>query len=58
VRIIGVIDLKDGLAVHARRGQRDTYAPVREAGGAAIDGDAVKLAQSRQAGPSTTSFAR
>ena len=45
MRIIGVIDLKDGLAVHARRGQRETYAPVREAGGAAIDGDAVKLAR-------------
>jgi phosphoribosylformimino-5-aminoimidazole carboxamide ribotide isomerase len=45
VRTIGVIDLKDGLAVHARRGQRDSYAPVREAGGAVVDGDAVKLAR-------------
>lgn len=45
MRIIGVIDLKDGMAVHARGGRRDTYAPVREAGGAAIDGDAVALAR-------------
>jgi phosphoribosylformimino-5-aminoimidazole carboxamide ribotide isomerase len=29
VRIIGVIDLKGGLAVHARGGQRDLYEPVR-----------------------------
>ena len=45
MRIIGVIDLKDGRAIHARRGQRDNYAPVHEAGGAAIDGDAVTLAR-------------
>jgi phosphoribosylformimino-5-aminoimidazole carboxamide ribotide isomerase len=29
VRIIGVIDLRAGLAVHARGGQRDAYEPVR-----------------------------
>jgi phosphoribosylformimino-5-aminoimidazole carboxamide ribotide isomerase len=45
VRIIGVIDLKDGLAVHARGGRRDAYSPVREAAGVSIDGDAVELAR-------------
>jgi phosphoribosylformimino-5-aminoimidazole carboxamide ribotide isomerase len=29
VRVIGVIDLKAGLAVHARGGRRDAYEPVR-----------------------------
>lgn len=29
MRVIGVIDLKAGLAVHARGGQRDAYEPVR-----------------------------
>ena len=45
MRIIGVIDLKDGLAVHARGGRRDAYTPIRQAAGVAIDGDAVKLAR-------------
>jgi phosphoribosylformimino-5-aminoimidazole carboxamide ribotide isomerase len=45
VRIIGVIDLKDGKAVHARGGRRDAYAPVSKAAGAAVDGDAVVLAR-------------
>src|SRR6185503_10253072 len=44
VRIIGVIDLKDNQAVHARGGRRDEYAAVSEAAGTAINGDAVKLA--------------
>jgi phosphoribosylformimino-5-aminoimidazole carboxamide ribotide isomerase len=44
VRIIGVIDLKDGRAVHARGGRRDEYAPVSQAAGTIINGDAVKLA--------------
>jgi phosphoribosylformimino-5-aminoimidazole carboxamide ribotide isomerase len=44
VRIIGVIDLKDGQAVHARGGRRDEYAAVSKAAGTVIDGDAVKLA--------------
>src|SRR5687768_1412923 len=44
VRIIGVIDLKDGEAVHARGGRRDEYAAVSEAAGTVIHGDAVKLA--------------
>jgi phosphoribosylformimino-5-aminoimidazole carboxamide ribotide isomerase len=29
MRVIGVIDLKDGLAVHAVRGERERYRPVR-----------------------------
>lgn len=29
MRVIGVIDLKGGVAVHARGGRRDAYAPVR-----------------------------
>ncbi len=44
MRIIGVIDLKDGQAVHARGGRRDEYALVSEAAGTVINGDAVKLA--------------
>ena len=38
MRLLGVIDLMDGRAVHARRGERDSYQPVG-------DGDAVALAQ-------------
>ena len=44
MRIIGVIDLKDGQAVHARGGRRNEYSPVSEAAGTVINGDAVKLA--------------
>jgi phosphoribosylformimino-5-aminoimidazole carboxamide ribotide isomerase len=44
VRIIGVIDLKAGQAVHARGGRRDEYAAVSKAAGTVINGDAVKLA--------------
>jgi len=29
MRVIGVIDLKDGIAVHAVRGERERYRPVR-----------------------------
>jgi len=29
MRIVPVLDLKGGIVVHARRGQRDTYAPLR-----------------------------
>jgi HisA/HisF family protein len=29
MRIVPVLDLKGGVVVHARRGQRDTYAPLR-----------------------------
>src|SRR5687768_15429869 len=45
MRIIGVIDLRDGQAVHARGGRREEYAPVATAAGMAIDGDASALAR-------------
>jgi phosphoribosylformimino-5-aminoimidazole carboxamide ribotide isomerase len=45
VHIIGVIDLKDGTAVYARRGLRDTYAAVQQSAGARIDGRALTLAR-------------
>ncbi len=44
MRIVGVIDLKDGTAVHAVRGDRERYRPVRSAIGGA-DGDALALAR-------------
>ena len=44
MRIIGVIDLKDGQAVHARGGRRDEYAAVSAAAGTVVNGDAAKLA--------------
>jgi phosphoribosylformimino-5-aminoimidazole carboxamide ribotide isomerase len=45
MRIIGVLDLAAGRAVHARAGGRERYTPVRQAGGTAIDGDAIALAR-------------
>ena len=46
MRVIGVIDLAGGRAVHATGGRRDRYAPVRAVGGAAIEaGDALALAR-------------
>jgi phosphoribosylformimino-5-aminoimidazole carboxamide ribotide isomerase len=46
VRVIGVIDLAGGLAVHARGGDRRHYAPVRSALlTAEAAGDAVALAR-------------
>jgi HisA/HisF family protein len=45
MRVIGVIDLVGGRAVHARAGQRATYAPVEAIAGTPIhDGDPVALA--------------
>ena len=44
MRIVGVIDLKDGQAVHARGGRREEYAAVSTAAGTIINGDAAKLA--------------
>jgi HisA/HisF family protein len=44
VRVVGVIDLKDGTAVHAVRGERERYRPVRSVL-AGDDGDAVALAR-------------
>lgn len=43
MRVIGVIDLREGLAVHAHGGRREAYAPVRTAAGAPVDGDPVSL---------------
>jgi phosphoribosylformimino-5-aminoimidazole carboxamide ribotide isomerase len=46
VRIIGVLDLLGGRAVHARAGARDRYAPVQSAAGWPIDpGHAQTLAE-------------
>lgn len=45
MRIIGVIDIREGRAVHARAGQRDAYAPVTLAAGVHVDGDSVTLAR-------------
>jgi phosphoribosylformimino-5-aminoimidazole carboxamide ribotide isomerase len=46
MRVIGVLDLRDGKAVHARAGQRANYAPVRNVAGRAIEaGDALALAR-------------
>ena len=45
MRIIGVVDLLAGRAVHARAGRREGYLPVRAAGGSPVDGDAVTLAR-------------
>jgi phosphoribosylformimino-5-aminoimidazole carboxamide ribotide isomerase len=44
MRVVGVIDLKDGTAVHAVRGERKRYRPVRSVVGG-DDGDAVALAR-------------
>ena len=45
MRIIGVIDVRDGQAVHARGGVRAAYAPVDVAAGVNIAGNAVALAR-------------
>jgi HisA/HisF family protein len=46
VRVIGVIDVLGGCAVHARAGARDRYAPVQSAAGWPIDpGNAQTLAE-------------
>jgi phosphoribosylformimino-5-aminoimidazole carboxamide ribotide isomerase len=44
MRVVGVIDLKDGTAVHAVRGERERYRPVRSVV-SSDDGDAVALAR-------------
>jgi phosphoribosylformimino-5-aminoimidazole carboxamide ribotide isomerase len=44
MRVVGVIDLKGGTAVHAVRGDRERYRPVRSAIGG-DDGDAPALAR-------------
>ena len=45
MRVIGVIDLKNGQAVHARGGQRAAYSAIAEAAGTTIDGNPARLAQ-------------
>jgi phosphoribosylformimino-5-aminoimidazole carboxamide ribotide isomerase len=46
MRVIGVVDLLDGRAVHGRAGHRDRYAPVRAAAGIACgEGDPLALAR-------------
>jgi phosphoribosylformimino-5-aminoimidazole carboxamide ribotide isomerase len=45
MRVIGVIDLLGGRAVHARGGRRDAYARVEHAAGCTIAGDAIGLAR-------------
>ena len=44
VRIVGVIDLRDGQAVHASGGVRHAYAPVTISGRQMRPGDAATLA--------------
>jgi len=43
MQIVGVIDLKAGQAVLARGGLRESYLPVRQAGGRAVNGDPLAL---------------
>ena len=45
MRIVGVVDVRGGRAVHARGGRREQYAPVGVAAGEPVDGDAVALAR-------------
>ena len=45
MRIVGVIDLKAGLAVHATGGRRESYQPVGRAGDVQVAGNAVTLAR-------------
>lgn len=46
MRIVGVVDLVAGRAVHARAGRRDAYQPVQSVAGTAIPpGDAIAVAR-------------
>ncbi|MEP7310037.1 MAG: HisA/HisF-related TIM barrel protein [Acidobacteriota bacterium] len=46
MQVIGVVDLLDGRAVHARGGQRERYLPVQAVDGAPIEpGEATALAR-------------
>ena len=46
MRVIGVVDLLAGRAVHARAGRRESYAPVQTVAGSPIEpGDALALAR-------------
>jgi len=48
MRVVPVIDLKAGTAVHAVRGERESYRPVRSVI-AGADGDALALAHAFRA---------
>jgi phosphoribosylformimino-5-aminoimidazole carboxamide ribotide isomerase len=55
VRIVGVIDLAGGQAVHARAGAREKYQPVQRAGGMQIEpGDALAVAEGYLRSPVVT----
>src|SRR5262245_59923368 len=46
MRVVGVLDLLNGRAVHARAGAREHYEPVRTVAGVSIeDGDALAIAR-------------
>ena len=45
MRLIGVIDLLGGRAVHARGGQRDLYRPIDRVAGVEVGGDPQALAR-------------
>jgi phosphoribosylformimino-5-aminoimidazole carboxamide ribotide isomerase len=45
MRVIGVIDVRGGRAVHARGGRRAEYAPVEQAAGERVGGSALALAE-------------
>lgn len=45
MRVIGVIDVQGGRAVHARSGHRADYRPVHSVAGVVIDGDPMVLAR-------------
>jgi phosphoribosylformimino-5-aminoimidazole carboxamide ribotide isomerase len=45
MRVIGVIDVRWGRAVHARGGRRAEYAPVEQAAGVRVEGDPLALAR-------------
>jgi phosphoribosylformimino-5-aminoimidazole carboxamide ribotide isomerase len=44
MRVIGVIDLLAGRAVHARGGRRERYEPVGDVAGVDVQGDPIALA--------------
>ena len=45
MRIIGVIDIRNGQSVHARGGRRAEYKPVTDAAGVPVDGAPLSLAR-------------
>jgi phosphoribosylformimino-5-aminoimidazole carboxamide ribotide isomerase len=45
MRVIGVIDMREGRAVHARGGRRDAYSPIGVAACEPVDGDPLAVAR-------------